>query len=367
MRDESILDDPARLAEADPRGMLRALAGAGAQVRRTVLAAAEAGVAALADDGIPRSVIVLGTGIAALAADAVAALAGPAATAPIIVHRAAYLPRWVGAADVVIGLSPTGAGVEALSATDAAARRGARVVGVGADESPLAAVVAGARGPYVAIEDPHWRRTAFWPLLTGLARLVDAVGVIEVGDDALEQTAARLDEEAIRCRSDSESVVNPAKQLAQQLLDAVPVAWASSALTAVAAQRFTESLAGMAGVAGSHALLDGEPQALGLFGGPLAGVRTVEDLFADRLEEPETRRAHPILLRDSAPSPALDRAAQLAEYYQLAVTELMVDDAIPIAGLAQLVAQLDFTAGYLAMADGLDPSREAASDGSLPG
>jgi hypothetical protein len=366
VRDESILDDPARLADADQGGMLRALAGAGAQVRRTALAAGEAGVPALREDGIPRSVVVLGTGIAALAADAVAALAGPAATAPIVVHRAAYLPRWVGAADVVVGLSPTGAGVEALSATDAAARRGARVVGVGVDESPLAAVVAGARGPYVAIEDPHWRRTAFWPLLTGLACLVDAVGVIDIGAEAFDQTAARLDEEAMRCRPDSDSVVNPAKQLAQQLLDAVPVAWASSVLTAVAAQRFSESLAGMAGVVGSHGLLDGEPQALGLFGGPLAGVRTVEDLFADRLDEPDVRRAHPVLLRDSAPSPALDRAAALAEYYQVAVTEFMIDEAAPIVGLAQVVAQLDFAAGYLAMADGLDPSREAVSDGSLP-
>ncbi|MFE0110796.1 hypothetical protein ACFWX6_16785, partial [Amycolatopsis sp. NPDC059019] len=39
--DDSLLDDPARLAEADSAGLLRAAAMAGAQVRATAEAAAE--------------------------------------------------------------------------------------------------------------------------------------------------------------------------------------------------------------------------------------------------------------------------------------------------------------------------------------
>jgi hypothetical protein len=365
MRDESVLDDPARIGQADPEGMLRALASAGPQVRRTGAAAAEADVASLADDGTPRCVVVLGTGVAALAGEALAALAGPSATAPIVLHRGAELPRWVGPADMVIGLSPSGAGIETLSAAGAAAGRGARVVGVGADNSPLAALVVGARGPFLPIIDARWRRTSFWPLLAGLVALTAAAGVIDVPADVLEQTAVRLEEEAVRCRPDSESVLNPAKQLTIRLLDATPVVWAGSALTATAAHRFSESLAGMAGVPAPHYLLDGDPPAMGLLGGPLAGVRTVEDLFADRLDEPEERRIHPILLRESGNHPGLERAADLAEYYQLGVTELVVDDGPPLVGLAQLIEQLDLAAAYLAIADGLDPAREVA-DGFRP-
>jgi hypothetical protein len=365
MSDESVLDDAARLVEADPEGMLRELASAGAQVRRTAAGAAEAGVSQLADDGIPRSVVVLGTGVAALAGEALAALAGPAATAPIVVHRGVELPRWVGAADMVIGLSPSGAGMEALAAANVAASRGARVVGVGADESPLAAVVAGARGPYLPIAVSRWQRTTFWPLLTGLVCLTSAVGVLDVPAGTMEQAAFTLEEEAVRCRPDSESVLNPAKQLALQLLDSTPVAWAGSPLTAVAAHRFTESLAGMAGGAAPYYLLDGNPQALGLIGGPLAAVRSVQDLFADRLDEPAQRRAHAVLLREPGRHPVLDRAAELAEHQQLAITELVTGDDPALVQLAQLVEQLDLAAGYLAIAEGLDPSREFA-DGTLP-
>lgn len=365
MRDESVLDDPARIVQADPEGMLRELATAGPQVRRTAAAAVEADVARLAEDGTPRCVVVLGTGVAALAGEALAALAGPAATAPIVVHRGADLPRWVGPADMVIGLSPSGAGMEALSAAGAAAGRGARVVGVGADDSPLAALVVGARGPYLPVLDSRWRRTSFWPLLAGLVALTAAVGVVDVTAEILEQTVVRLEEEAVRCRPDSESVTNPAKQLTIALLDATPVIWAGSALTAVAGHRFSESLAGMAGVPAPHYLLDGEPPALGLMGGPQAGVRSVDDLFADRLDEPEQRRIHPVLLREAGNYPGLERAADLAEYYQLGATDLVVDYGPPLVGLAALIEQLDLAAAYLAIADGLDPSREVA-DGSRP-
>ena len=42
--DPDVLDQPERLAELDRTGMLRALAGAGAQVRRALTTAADAGI-----------------------------------------------------------------------------------------------------------------------------------------------------------------------------------------------------------------------------------------------------------------------------------------------------------------------------------
>jgi len=365
MVDESVLDDPERLARADPDGMLRVLASAGPQVRRTAVSAIEGGVRALADDGLPRSIVVLGTGVAALAGAALAAIAGQQAHAPIVVHRDAWLPRWVGAADMVIGLSPTGAGSTALAAADQAAARGARVVGVGPSESPLAAVVAGARGPYVVIEDARWRRATFWPLLTGLAALAGAVGAVDVTEEMLDRAAVRLDEEAITSRPDSESVLNPAKQLALRLIDAAPAVWAGTEVAAIAARRFTESLAGMAATPAPYSLLDGDPAVFGLFGGGLAEPGDVEDLFRDRVEEPVARRLHPVLLREAEPCPALDRARDLAEYFQLPITELLADEGPALLRLAQLVGQLDLAAAYLAIAIGLDPARETA-EGPAP-
>jgi glucose/mannose-6-phosphate isomerase len=358
MVDESVLDEPDRLVEADPEGMLRALASAGPQLRRTVVAAQEADVRRIAEDGTPRSIIVLGTGVAAIAAAAVAAAAGQPATAPILVHRGADLPRWVGAADMVIGLSPTGAGAQALAVAQQAAARGARVVGVGPDDSPLAAVVAGARGPYVAITESRWRRATLWPLLAGLATLVNSVGVVEISDELLERTAVALDDAAITSRIDSESVVNPAKQLAIELVETAPVIWAGSELAAVAGRRFAESLAGMAAVPAPSCLLDGDPQAFGLFGAGVGGPTDIEDIFADRVDEPVGPKLRPVLLREPAMSPMLERARELAEYYRLPVSEVGVDDAPALVRFAQYVGQLDLAAAYLAIAMGQDPARE---------
>lgn len=358
MIDESVLDEPDRLLEADQGGMLRALASAGPQVRRTLVAAQEAQVRRIADDGTPRSIVVLGTGVAALAGAAVAAAAGQSATAPILVHRDAALPRWVGAADMVIGLSPTGAGAQALAGAQQAAARGARVVGVGPDDSPLAAVVAGARGPYVPITESPWRRATLWPLLTGLAALVDAAGATEFSADLLEQMAAALDEAAITSRIDSESVVNPAKQLAIELIETAPAIWAGSELAAAAGRRFAESLAGMAAVPASSCLLDGDPQAFGLFGAGVGGPTADEDIFADRVEEPAGVRLRPVLLREPVLSPMLERAAELADYFHVPVSNVRVDDAPGLLRFAQYVGQLDLAAAYLAIASGLDPARE---------
>ena len=65
--DEQLLDDADRLAEADPSGSLRALAGAGAQVRTALNATADAGLERVTGGGRPRAVVVasLGTGVAA--------------------------------------------------------------------------------------------------------------------------------------------------------------------------------------------------------------------------------------------------------------------------------------------------------------
>ncbi|HEY1484544.1 MAG TPA: SIS domain-containing protein, partial [Micromonosporaceae bacterium] len=177
-----------------------------------------------------------------------------------------------------------------------------------------------------------------------------------------ERTAVALDDTAITSRIDSESVVNPAKQLAIELLEAAPVIWAGSEIAAVAGRRFAESLAGMAAVPAPSCLLDGDPQAFGLFG---AGPIAIEDLFADRVDEPSRPKLRPVLLREPTVSPMLERAGDMAEYYGLPVSEVRVDDAPALIRFAQYVGQLDLAAAYLAIATGQDPAREV-TEGPSP-
>jgi glucose/mannose-6-phosphate isomerase len=122
--EEALLNDTERLLRSDPSGMLRALASAGAQVREAAVLAAEANLSALADEGRPRAVVVAGVGTAARTCDLLETVAGPRCPVPVLAHRSAGIPGWVGAADAVIAVSASGRSPEALAAADAAGRRG---------------------------------------------------------------------------------------------------------------------------------------------------------------------------------------------------------------------------------------------------
>src|SRR4051794_40258503 len=128
--------------------MLRAVASAAAQVRSALTASSEAGLEQLESLGRPRAGVVAGMGGSGIAGDVLAALAAPAAQAPVFVQREPGLPGWVGAADVVVAVSCSGGTQETLAATDEAVRRGASLVGIGGADSPLSRRCTQARAPF---------------------------------------------------------------------------------------------------------------------------------------------------------------------------------------------------------------------------
>ena len=94
----------------------------------------------LADEGRPRAVVVAGVGTAARTGDLLATVAGPRCPVPVLAHRSAGVPGWVGAADVVIAVSASAAAARRRwPRREAAARRGARLVAIGAPDSQLQA------------------------------------------------------------------------------------------------------------------------------------------------------------------------------------------------------------------------------------
>ena len=105
---EELLDTPELLERADSLGMLRAIASSAAQVRECAAIARDVDVSDVRDGGRPRAVVVVGMGGSAIAGDALAALAGNTAPMPIVTLRSYDLPGWVGAADLVIGVSCSG-------------------------------------------------------------------------------------------------------------------------------------------------------------------------------------------------------------------------------------------------------------------
>lgn len=368
--DEQRLDDPTALAELDPSGMLRAVATAGAQIRESCTSAEAAGLQRVAEEGRPRAVLLCGMGGSGIAGEALAAVLGFDVPVPVLVHRDEQLPGWVGAADLVVGVSCSGTTRETLHCVQQAHRRNARLVGVGSADSPLDELVTTGHGVFLPVRPVLAPRASTWALLTPLLMLGDRLGLLQLGSasadgeppELLEAAAARLEQIAISCRPDNESFVNPAKDLALSLLDSQPMVWGSGRVGPVAALRLVCQLAENAK---QQAVFGALPEALHnlvvTFDRPQGDV----DLFRDRVSDTAATAPRLVLLRDdpaldddqsTGASHRVDTVQRLAEDRGLQVTVLAADGEGPVERLASLVALADFASVYLALLRGIDPT-----------
>lgn len=411
--DDALLDDTDELLRKDSLGTLRALATGGAQVREMVTLSDEAGIERLARWERPRAVLVAALGGSALVADVLELLAEPGSPVPVQARRNLPLPGWVGPLDLVVAVSLSGRAPGPLAVATEAARRGAFLLTVGADDSPLAEVCHRARGVHVGTG--HGRansRTALWTLLTPVLLGGDALGLFSCPPAVMGQVAERLDEQAEVYRPSSETFVNEAKLLATRLAETVPVVLGDGPLTGVAALRAASMLARTARIpAPIGELPDAASQIVACFDGPYTalggrrpgtyddrrirlgdidtsgwephhfdepegelmerprgpGSRGEEDIFADPyLDGPSPPMLGLLMLRDQPvdpPTPESDRTEALTEAVALTareagvrVMEVTAGPGEPVVRLAGTVATVDFAATYLALGLGLDPS-----------
>jgi glucose/mannose-6-phosphate isomerase len=371
--DEALLDDPAALEAADPGQMLRATASSGAQVRESAALAAEANLSSLAEEGRPRALVVAGQGTAARTGDILATVAGPRCPVPILVHRNAGVPGWVGAADVVIAVSASGRSPEALAAADAAARRGARLVAIGPPDSELQSVAERGRAPYIPVPRRAPARASVWGLIVPVMLAARELGLVKVAEADFAETAVRLDNDAERCRPGAESFVNPAKALALDLANSVPIIWGSSPLATVAARRFADTLSSNARYpVMAESLGEAGRGGVGLLDGVYGALSEASrDIFADpdEVEGQDPTRLRLVLLRDGGlhdedagePEPLAveerraDAVEELAGRRGVRINVITAEGGSPLERLASLIGVPDFASIYLAMAHGLDP------------
>ncbi|GAA2220417.1 SIS domain-containing protein [Streptomyces amakusaensis] len=378
MLDESLLDAPEALARADRRGLLRGAAEAGARVRTAARHAAEAGIAELKPEGRPRAVLVAGSGsAAATVADLVGALAGAAAPVTRLVPTGVApaagalrwaLPGWTGSLDLLLIATADGAepGLDVLA--EQAYRRGCTVVAVAPKATPLAESAAGRHGLFVPLatapsglyeESPTADPGTLWSLFTPLLALLDCVGLLEAPPETLAKIADRLDRTAERCGPAVATYSNPAKTLAAELADSLPLIWTEGEGAAPAGRRFAAALAELAG---RPALAAELPEALPAHGvllaGTLAAAADPDDFFRDRVEEPQALRARVVLLRDRPTGglSAAPAARELALSHSTPISELEPEEGSDLESIAELLAVTDFAAVYLALASTATPT-----------
>ncbi|MFJ8364129.1 SIS domain-containing protein [Streptomyces sp. NPDC093984] len=372
MLDESLLDDPEALARADRRGLLRGAAEAGARVRTAVRFAAEAGVNDLRPDGRPRAVLIAGPGTASVGvAELLGTLAGaacpvvrihPTGVAPAAGALRWELPGWAGPVDLLLIATPDGSEPGLGILVEQAYRRNCTVVAVAPARSPITEAVTAAHGLFVPMatapyepEEPLAASApgVLWALLTPLLALLDRTGLLSAPPDVLEKVADRLDQVAERCGPAIATYSNPAKSLAAELAEALPVIWTEGVSAAPAGRRFAAALAELAGRPALTAQL---PEALAAHGvllsGPLAAGADPDDFFRDRVEEAQALHARVVLLRDRPIGglSAAPTARDLALSHDTAISELEPEDGDELETLAELIAITDFAAVYVALA-----------------
>ncbi|GAA2963694.1 SIS domain-containing protein [Actinokineospora diospyrosa] len=217
--DDSLLDDLPRLGEADPEGLLRAGAMAGAQVRATAEASLEAGIDRLG--GLrPRAVVLMTRpGLGPAVSRLLAELLLPACPVPLVITD--VVPPWVGALDVVIAHTDDPGDVQLAEDVDRAGRRGAGVVLTGPAEGPVAAAAAG-NGVLITPRLPIRPGFGFPTAFTSGLLALKTLDLLRFDANAL---ADELDREAERDHPQHESFVNPAKTLALRLAEHAPLLW----------------------------------------------------------------------------------------------------------------------------------------------
>jgi hypothetical protein len=364
---EEVLDDAELLRARDPRGLLPAVAGAGAQVRETARLTAEAGLQRATAGGRPRGLVIVGRREGAVAASVLRALLGPASPVTVDVVPGPDLPVWTGPSDIAVIATRTGAGRYAVAPAYEAARRGIAVVGIGAEDAPLHAACAGARAPYVALPASRVRHTTLWSLLTPMLLLAAELGLLPDATADTDGVAAALDEVAADCGPAHESFVNPAKTLALALLDALPVIAAEGPLAGAAAGRVADQLATLAGLpVSTFRLPDQRVAARTVLAGPLAPGAGQDDFFRDRLDD-TGRRLRLLTIRDTdaGEHDGDEREPRSAGEAMTELLTVAAETNVPVSGLAEhgdperyprlarLARQLavaDFSAVYLALA-----------------
>jgi hypothetical protein len=364
---EEVLDDLDLLRARDPRELLPAVAGAGAQVRETARLTEEAGLGRATDGGRPRGLVIVARREGAVAAAVLRALLGPASPVTVDVVPGPVLPVWMGPSDIAVVATRTGAGRYAVTPAYEAARRGIAVVGIGAQDAPLHAACASARAPYVALPASRVRHTTLWSLLTPMLLLAVDLGLVAEETADTEVVAAALDQVAADCGPARESFVNPAKTLALELLDALPVIAAEGPLAGAAAGRVADQLATLAGLpVTTFRLPDQRVAARTVLAGPLAPAGGQDDFFRDR-EDDAGRRLRLLTIRDAdagdpdggerdprSAGDAMDEVLRIATQHNVPVSALAAygepEQQPRLAQLARQLAVADFSAVYLALA-----------------
>ncbi len=333
------LDSPDALA-LDSQGLIRGMDEAPSAIDEA-RAAAEA-VALPFPAASVKSVALCGMGGSAIAGDIVAGALSERLVVPFGVVRDYYLPGWVGEDTLTILSSYSGTTEETLTCAMQATERAALCVSI-TSGGKLAAEYAEQGVPVVPVPQGLQPRAALLRVLVPVVVLLERCEAITASGADLDEARQTVADAVAALAPEVPTESNPAKQLAHQLLGAVPMIWGSEVTTAVA-RRWKTQLNENAEVPAFWSDLPelDHNEIVGFPGmGPLEAVVKVVSLRDERQHRQVQRR--------------FDLTHELVRPHVAAVLTASAEGRSPLARALDLVILGDYTALYLALLRGVDP------------
>jgi len=287
-----------------------------------------------------KSVVLMGMGGSASAADVVLDWLRAALPIPALVHREPELPSFVNSRTLFIALSYSGETSETLAAFREAKKRGSSLVGIGHGGS-LASFCSNFQAPYIRVDASLAPRAALGQLIVAAAVALEKADLIRSTSRERSKAARELVRIRRRCRVETPIEDNPAKGLALKLLGHLPVLYALQRMSSVA-RRFKNQLAENSKLLAKYDLL------------PEGGHNEVEAWH-------ERDNLLPVIIRD-AQETAVERSilrafrTTISSASRAHPLEVRVAARGNLSKLLSPILLLDYVSVYLAMLRRIDPT-----------
>lgn len=287
-----------------------------------------------------RSLVLMGMGGSASAADVVLDWLKPSLPVPTIVHREPELPAFVNSRTLFIALSYSGETSETLAGFLAAKNRGSSLIGIGHGGS-LASLCHRAKVPFIQVDASLAPRAALGQLIAATAMVLENLSL--VGSTRREMSEVGRDLVRLRRRYRIEASLenNPAKSLAKKLLGHLPVLYSLQRTSSVA-RRFKNQLAENSKILAKYDLL------------PEAAHNEVEAWH-------DIDNMLPVIIRDTMET-AFERSivsafrATISSASRSHPLEIRVSSRGRLSRLLSPIFLLDYVSVYLALLRRIDPT-----------
>lgn len=290
-------------------------------------------------------VIIGGMGGSAIAGDLVIDLAAVQRSLPIILVRDFSLPFNLDDNSLFIGCSHSGATEETLSLFRQACSQGGPVLAI-TGGGQLAREARASSSPVLNINSPGEPRSAVGYNLMLLLGALTRAGVMATSDDDVQNAVAAAEEQIAQYNEEVRSAENPAKQLAQDLVNKIIVVYGGGLFSAVARRWKTQ--------------LNENSKAW-------AFVETIPELLHNSVEafhsssdEGTNMGISILVLQPSEVGRELDvryeAVSKLLERGNVPHRVLQAAGGSPLTQLLSTLVMGDYVSYYLALLKGLDPS-----------